>query len=381
MPRARPLLTVLLSLIAVYTLLHYLFPRTQLCPPLDALTPANATLGFSTILAVSHSRSPRRPSLLWAANLTDLDIVIPEQPAWTIGDIEDFRAREGSSISSGSAKAWLGHLFALRCFLNSDHETALILEDDTDFDLSIRHSQVPLLASAIRSLLTNASTTNDASNFWSPTSNWDILYPGHCDDLPSPPAYLAQPHLAYHDPSVPALPLMHPDTAYFLSTLNIPPQTRFLHRAYWPFCTFAYAVNRRSAAAILESMAREPEGGSSAFDVELLSACQDRGWSCWSVAPELFHHGVGASEIFRTDHDDGDGLGEGEVKRSGRGTWNVGCGARHGQLWVGEEDAGRRREMKSVVRGAVKRGECPVDKVAEERSWTGCEWGGCGAQS
>jgi hypothetical protein len=82
-----------------------------------ALSPANSTLGFGAIIAVSHARSPRRPGLLWAANLTDLEIEISEQAEWTVGEVEEFKAKEGSSISTGSAKAWMGHLHALKWYI------------------------------------------------------------------------------------------------------------------------------------------------------------------------------------------------------------------------------------------------------------------------
>jgi hypothetical protein len=257
----------------------------------------------------------------------------------------------------------------------------LIIEDDTDFDISIRHSQIPLLASAVRSLLDkNVSDDSTSSSYWAPTSTWDILYPGHCDDLIST-AYLSQPSLLYHDPTVPPPPILHPDTALFLASLSIPSKTRFLHRSYWPFCTFAYAVNRRSAEMILSTFSTEPEGGRSAYDVALLCACRDHDWKCWSVAPELFHHGFGESEIFRADKVDAEEKEARKRKGSTRGTWNLGCGARHGQLWADESDRETRRLIKESVKSAIQSGECPIDAITEEESWKGCEFGECGAQS
>ena len=99
------------------------------------------------------------------------------------------------------------------------------------------------------------------------------------------------------------------------------------------------------------------------------------------MAPELFHHVVGDSEIGRADRYGEDEEVLGERKWSTRGTWNLACGARHAQLWVGEEDAWMRAEMKTVVERAVERGECPVHGLREEGAWNGCEWGECGAQS
>ncbi|KAH7071467.1 hypothetical protein BKA63DRAFT_535348 [Paraphoma chrysanthemicola] len=360
------------------------------------LAPANSTLGFGTVLAVSHSSSPRRASLLWAANLTAIDIVIPQQPAWTEEDLQHFRATDRSTISRGSALAWLGHLHALRWFLNTSHSTALIIEDDTDFSLHIRQLQIPRLARALNQLLTNHTTTDSLNDYWPPPTTWSLIYPGHCDDLPSPLIYLSHPHTRYHDPSVPAHHVLHPDTENFLSSLHIPSHTRIVHRAFWPFCTFAYAVNRDSAERIVRELGKEKEGGTSAFDVALLEACRselDRPdkhgvgdeWKCWSVAPEVFHHAIGGSEIQRADSensDDGGGAGDEEVHRvevPERGTWNMHCGARDPGLWVDED--GPRKQATNIVREMVQRGECPLSSAEGEKKWRGCEWGECGAQS
>jgi hypothetical protein len=34
-----------------------------------------------------------------------------------VGEVEEFKAKEGSSISTGSAKAWMGHLHALKWYI------------------------------------------------------------------------------------------------------------------------------------------------------------------------------------------------------------------------------------------------------------------------
>jgi len=82
------------------------------------LPQANSTLGFGAILALSHPNSPRRQSLLWAANLTDIEIVIPEQKEWEVDNVERLKVKE-SSLSPGSAKAWLGHLEVLKWYVNN----------------------------------------------------------------------------------------------------------------------------------------------------------------------------------------------------------------------------------------------------------------------
>jgi len=76
--------------------------------------PANRTLGFGAIVAVSTEDSKRRNSLLQAANITDIDITIPQQPEWTENDVERFRNGETKNVQHGSILAWMGHRFALQ---------------------------------------------------------------------------------------------------------------------------------------------------------------------------------------------------------------------------------------------------------------------------
>jgi hypothetical protein len=69
---------------------------------------------FASIIAVSKKDSHRRSSLIHAANLTGIDILIPDQPVWTDADVESVKTKQLSVISRGSAMAWLGHLNALK---------------------------------------------------------------------------------------------------------------------------------------------------------------------------------------------------------------------------------------------------------------------------
>lgn len=136
---------------------------------------------FGAVIAVSRQQSARRDGLLLAANITELDITIPVQPLWTDDDVSQLRAENVSSLTRGSALAWLGHLNALRTFLAGDYSTALIIEDDVDWDIRLRTIQIPVTASAFRSLTFNFNTNEaDVRNYWGSTSKWDIRkYGGH----------------------------------------------------------------------------------------------------------------------------------------------------------------------------------------------------------
>jgi len=270
------------------------------------LPAANSTLGFGAVVAVSRATSPRQESLILAANITEIDITIPSQPSWTDADLMTIVADHGSQITRGSALAWLGHLNVLRWFLNSTLSTILILEDDVDWDIHLRTTQIPAVAATTRQLLSSPSqkrravlNPSAAGTYWGPTDSWDILYLGHCGDNFRPSRWnFATPRLAFRDPTLPLRKDLHSDTSKFLDAIEVPEYVRLVHQSMFPLCTFGFALTRSSAARLLTELAvKERDGGTQAYDVRVLEACRDEGLRCWSTNPELFHHMDAPSEI------------------------------------------------------------------------------------
>lgn len=259
-------------------------------------------------------------------------------------------------------------LTGLDRFLSTSHQTALILEDDVDWDILLQSSQIPLAAAAFHSLISPNTTSSSflafsppKLNYWSPLSEWELIWLGHCGDAATTSHVHSYPHLTYKDPTVPPHDFLEPTTATQLSSLNVPEKARILHRSYWPLCTFAYAVTRASAQRILDEFGTEGEGGAVAYDVRLLEACRDRGWTCYTLAPELFHHIDAPSEIQTVDTGAGDSTMPVAQKQI-QGTSNIGCGARHPDLWFEDQDGNTRKWLM----GRVQKGECLIDSVAED---------------
>lgn len=334
---------------------------------LRGLKPANATLGvrlhvfglfaggnvdadsiatkFGAAIAVSRAQSTRREGLLAAANATEVDLVIPNQPAWTEDDVLKLRASKDSHISQGSALAWLGHLNALRWFLSTNLKTVLILEDDVDWDVRLRTMQIPAVAATIRKLVTGYGNRPGQikyepllDNYWGNSSDWDVIYLGHCGDNAEAPALASQTaQIAYQDPTLPLRTDMHPYTQRFLDGIGLPHGLRLVHRSIFPLCSFGYAVTREAAHRLLnEFAAREADGGTMAYDVRLLEACRDPSFRCWTVNPELFHHIKAVSEIAMVDSDGGDLRREPPAVDDGRAhplvdgrAPNIACSARN----------------------------------------------------
>ncbi|EOA90422.1 hypothetical protein ACJQWK_07663 [Exserohilum turcicum] len=307
--------------------------------------PTNRTLGFGAVVVVSKEGSSRRHRLIQAANVTDFDLTIPAQPEWTEGDIQRFINGQPDA-QKGSVLGWLGHHNALRWFLDSDLETALILEDDVDWDIRLRSIQIPLAASVTRQLLPparsrqpHASRNANHSQYWGDHEAWDVLYLGHCGDYfdvieKNGPKTDRQsynlsttPHKLYHDPTLPPWLDLHPFTQSLFRLLGMPERTRVMHRSKLPLCSFGYAVNRLAAERLLNDLAppKLRKGGPRAFDVALLHSCNkgentpsptpdwqkpknpldpkqrskypSPGLRCWTLNSELFHHMPGLSEI------------------------------------------------------------------------------------
>lgn len=242
-------------------------------------------------------------------------------------------SKTGESPRAGSARAWIAHLDALKHVVAHNITTALILEDDADWDVRIRQQLAPHapIASLVREILADvvvadntntpslSSTTNSSSTpppITAPFSlAYDILWLGHCASVPTPHSHTL---LHANDTTLPKAQRLRALADRYAYT-PLPDYTRQVMRSPGPTCTYAYAVTRRGAERILE--ATGSGGGGAAFDNEVGAACamgeKRGGLRCVSVAPELFHHqrvvGGGENSIV-----DGMNWGEVEVERKGR---------------------------------------------------------------
>ncbi|PSK36764.1 Procollagen galactosyltransferase 1 [Elsinoe australis] len=289
------------------------FPSTGRMLDIPALPEANTTLGFGAIAAVSRPGSARQQELVLAAQVTGLTVTVPMQPEWTEADLEGIRAKRGSTISRGSALAWLGHQNTLRWFLSTNLTTALILEDDVDWDIHLRTIQVPRVAATTRYLLASdgekdktdeeVKRPENEDEYWGSTDKWDVLYLGHCGENFYPGKWNFRVQRAgFYDGTLPRRKDMHGVTKDLLDAIGVPESVRVVHRSIRPLCTFGFALTRHAAERLLNDIApRERDGGTVAYDVRILEGCRDLGLKCYSTNPELFHHVEGVSEIEHID--------------------------------------------------------------------------------
>ena len=335
--------------------------NADICTSLDFSDITNSTLGFGKMYAVSRHGSSRREALLRAAKLTSLDITIPVQPNWTNTDIHNLKAAENSTLDKGSALAWLGHLNALKQFLTDGGDTALILEDDVDFDTHIRTQQIPQTAYAIRELV------DSQQGYYGATEKWDLIWLGHCGDSfsPSRGSELAKIK-GYSDPTMPVSRDLHPWTRSFMEDIGALSQQRLVHESVSPLCSFAYSVTRHAAQRIVNELAhREPirsaEHPCKAFDVRLLESCRDHGLRCITVNPELFHHSGVNSEISLVSQGV---IKEESTTETAIQTPNIRCSARSRKWQQLEDSLGDARSASEIVKDlASKSLGCELDRL------------------
>ncbi|KAK0654008.1 family 25 putative glycosyltransferase [Cercophora samala] len=299
----------------------------------------NSTLGFQELFVLNlPERSDRRDAMTLSAALTKLDV------KWIDGidgkDVPD-RVLPGDSwdkkISKGNKGSWRAHMDALQRIVRENLTSALILEDDADWDIRLKQ-QMQVFAQAARALTQptpKASSTGKPLSATEPQSeisisqiptnlrsrltpygdNWDVLWLGHCGtDFPSAPTIL--PHK--DDASKPKVPLLritipndptvpdhkhlkpHPFALQDSLAKEYPPHTRVVHSSYKTTCTQAYAVSQQGARKLLYQFGLKTL--TTGWDLMLGDWCdglypQEKQPICVTVQPPLFshHYGKGAA--------------------------------------------------------------------------------------
>lgn len=249
-------------------------------------------------------------------------------------------------------------------FLESGLETALILEDDVDWDIRLRTVQVPRIAAATRTLF------RSQAEYYGNSSAWDLLWLGHCGDWfqtidkgigPGhhfPSNLTSLEHKLFHDSTLPGRPDLHPYTKNFLDALEIPEKTRVIHRSRLPLCTFGYAVTRSSAKWIIDDLASIQNPPDPAYDMAVMHGCRRRGMRCYTVNPEVFHHAMGDSLIAIADAKeevhlppvDAEAL---EQSRNRKETSNIDCG-----FWSGDFDFQDEQRLEMLREEVGRQGKC-----------------------
>ncbi|KAI1779640.1 hypothetical protein F4818DRAFT_148255 [Hypoxylon cercidicola] len=209
----------------------------------------NSTLGVSTSLLASNPVSDPIPMLRMLTKL-------PEY---------------------GSARAWLAHLDLLKFVIASDLETALVVEDDVDWDVRIK-AQTTLVSDNVRAY--PGVDESDSTPFG---INWDVLWLGHCgssivDEMPPPRVFAGASRCETE--------LYSGWSKLFLRDRLVEGH-RQVQASFLDVCAFGHGVKKRGARKMVSYLS---DGADEAFDVALSRYCKEGELKCLVVNPQLFNH-------------------------------------------------------------------------------------------
>jgi hypothetical protein len=235
-----------------------------------------------------------------AAKLTGLDISVPNQPPISndlVQFLENYGPPNGNvkRPSAGSAKAWLAHLDLLKFVVASGFPTALIIEDDVDWDVTLR-DQMRLVSDNVRRF--THAVDEDRTPYG---EGWDVLWIGHCGEIPKRDAE----KLEWPDSSLMPTALYAGWSKKHLA--NIQEGHRAVQFLQQAVCTFGYGVTAAGARRLLDLMA---SGQDEAFDVGLMNKCKQGHLRCITINPEIMHHynpKDGTGYVSQTREGDGKG--------------------------------------------------------------------------
>lgn len=293
------------------------------------------------------SRTDRRDSMTLTAALSDMQLEFIDG---VVGDTVPEKAipkdKSLNHLTGAGLGSWRGHMNAIQEMVRQNLTSALIMEDDLDWDIRLK-DQLRDFALASRTLTqplrnrpgtyadpTYPSPVHDAPNtipdipfdglpeMQLPVSSpygegWDILWIGHCGMHFPFEGSTAMPKariIHQNDPTVAPKKNLWTLNIPFSLKEQYPEHTRAYHHVQEGVCTFGYAVSNHGARALLHDVALKPP--TDAFDILLRFFCEGTKGramhNCLTAQPGYFfhHRPVGPDRETSDIGDHGDGFRE-----------------------------------------------------------------------
>lgn len=241
----------------------------------------NATLGFNKIFVLSMpDRTDKRDSLALAASLTGIDIEWADGVDGSKTNPKAVPDHWSKTESNGTYGCWRAHMNALQRMVKDRIPTALMMEDDADWDVNLKALMVEF-ARGTRFVLGQENTTTHSPY----GDDWDVLWVGHCgarnmEDIDQ------RYWVIRDDPT--AIPQELWGNRRRQPNFT-PPQlngtfNRVVYKPVRGLCTGAYAISLRGAQRFLEDQALEE---ALASDRALNKLCTKNGGNCLVPFPAL----------------------------------------------------------------------------------------------
>ncbi|KAM3427979.1 hypothetical protein MY4824_009094 [Beauveria thailandica] len=285
----------------------------------------NSTLGFEKIYVMGlPSRTDRRDGMALQAALSDLTIEFIDGPLGeNISEKAIPTAEDGKHLTGGELGCWRGHINALQEIVRLNISSALILEDDSDWDVRIRSIMQDLAISTQALTQPLAGSTSSYADSTYPSNEkqqkasvaefdinalprtvapkispygdeWEMMWLGHCGMLfPTAEDGLPMGRVIHKDdPTVPPSGLWSLASKTHDLVEQYPKRTRAVHHVANGVCSLGYAVTQKGARGLLREIGlREVKDP---LDILLRFYCMGlkgrRKHNCIAAQPPIFNH-------------------------------------------------------------------------------------------
>ncbi|KAJ5402811.1 Glycosyl transferase family 25 [Penicillium crustosum] len=255
---------------------------------LDAIR--NETLGVQKVFAINLvSRPDKRDSIILGSSLSNFHVKFLDGVTPDGQDAKSYPYNWNYDHKTTEYAARRAHINGLQQVVQERLASAIIMEDDSDWDVSIK-AQLQSFAHAVRALQFQDTQKTPTQSPYG--DDWDILWLGHCGmlcktDLPF-----------YLTPNDPTIPMPH----HFLPQWRDPPafegyerpdHSRLTCTANDGVCSMFYAVSYRGAQRILAALSVNPSGLAeeidigAQFDVSLGRMCGNGYLRCFAPYPSI----------------------------------------------------------------------------------------------
>ncbi|KAK9312008.1 hypothetical protein V1524DRAFT_370418 [Lipomyces starkeyi] len=254
-----------------------------------ALKAWNESLGFGDVLYISMPhRTDRQDAMNLLASMSGIKLRLIEGIDGDSINLKAIPDNADPNLRASELGCWRAHADAWRFVIENNLETALILEDDIDWDKNIHEIFQDLSVQMQNSTLRLVSPTDHERASAPYGLDWDVLVMGQCVDKAHPEHHDLV--LVYDDPNVPS----REDTEFVflkvMKSLGVSGddvgKKRLLYPAFGPACTMGYAVTRKGAQRLLLNLSylslRAP------VDLDIAWTLQDGRLRGYTVTPPLF---------------------------------------------------------------------------------------------
>ncbi|KAL9059396.1 MAG: hypothetical protein Q9206_001525 [Seirophora lacunosa] len=252
----------------------------------------NETLGFEKVYVINlPKRTDKLDAIRLSASVTGFNFDVIEgqngadmSPKAVPGPFNESPGRDAI------VGCWRSHMQAAHTIVNNRLTSALIFEDDADWDISFR-TQLLHFATGSQWLLDTPSGKIPHSPYG---DDWDLLWLGHCALAPiktDPRRFVLE-----NDPST--TPFKHrfnlgeiPDMTIYDNT------TRVVYATDGGTCLYAYALSYRGAQKILFHLSMSYYHAPVDFGIHDMCKDHSRDFRCIGVFPQMVdsHRGAGSS--------------------------------------------------------------------------------------